>query len=446
MGRANVYLPDELERRVKQAQLPISEICQRALLAALQAAEAESGYPDEISTQYERGLAAGTNWARTASVAARLGLLRDQRFDEIPVDALPEDQFSLSREQSLAWEAGFSTAARAAVADSQPVGRPAPPEAPPPAEAAGAGGGADQSAATGDPDASGPAGEPGGPPLGDDAGCHIGHTLDGDQVSFDPHAAVRAGKSPLFAVLGEPDLRTRLTLSVAQDAAARGTAVVVLDLSGQLSSRAAGHGRNIRLVATQTSLPQLDDLVRGAVGLGGLMGTLSTLASSSGLLNAFGRPSDELAEPGYISIVDLSGDAALVTALSAAQGLARLLGNADFPRLVLIDLPPTMSVPAALGTRLGRLVRAAREQNAAVGLCAASAESVSAVAGTGALLSTVFAFATSSPAEADRLRDLLGSGAPVLLNPPGATVSASDEAWVVMRDLAGRVGQLRLEV
>ena len=39
MGRANVYLPDELERRVKAAQIPISEVCQRALLAAVEAAE-----------------------------------------------------------------------------------------------------------------------------------------------------------------------------------------------------------------------------------------------------------------------------------------------------------------------------------------------------------------------------------------------------------------------
>ncbi len=28
MGRANVYLPDDLERRVKAARIPISEVCQ----------------------------------------------------------------------------------------------------------------------------------------------------------------------------------------------------------------------------------------------------------------------------------------------------------------------------------------------------------------------------------------------------------------------------------
>jgi hypothetical protein len=126
--------------------------------------------------------------------------------------------------------------------------------------------------------------------------------------------------------------------------------------------------------------------------------------------------------------------------------LSRLLGGAEFARLVLLDLPATLSLPAGLGSRLGRLVRAAREQNAAVGLCAPSADTVAALAGSGALLSSVFAFATSSPVEADRLRDLLGPGAPVLLNPPGATVSLSDETWVVMRDLEGRVGQDRIEV
>jgi hypothetical protein len=247
-------------------------------------------------------------------------------------------------------------------------------------------------------------------------------------------------------VLGEADLRARLTLGIAQDAAARGTAVVLFDLSGQLSPRAKDLGRNVRLIRTQTSMPQLDDLVRGAISIGGLMGTLSSLASSSGLLTALGRPSEELVEPGYVTVVDLSGDAALMTALTVAQGLSRLLGPADFRRLVLIDLPATLSLPGGLGSRLGQLVRAARKQNAAVGLSAESADSVAALAGSGALLSSAFAFATSSPVEADRLRDLLGPGAPVLLNPPGATASPSDETWVVMRDLEGRLGQVRLEV
>ena len=70
MGRANVYLPDDLERRVKAAQIPISEVCQRALLSAVQAAEAGAGRLDEaLRQQFQRGSAAGQTWARTAPTA-----------------------------------------------------------------------------------------------------------------------------------------------------------------------------------------------------------------------------------------------------------------------------------------------------------------------------------------------------------------------------------------
>jgi hypothetical protein len=441
MGRANVYLPDDLERRVKAAEIPISEVCQRALLAAVEVAEGGgSDFGDRVSGQFERGMAAGRRWAAGATAVERLTLLRDQRFAEIPVGSLPDDLFALSREESLSWEAGFNTGARDAVAANPPTARP--PRIAAQSTDAPAADPADDAA--GDSTAGPSTGQR--PPLGDSADSKIGVTLDGDPVSFDPHAAVRAGKSPMFAVLGEADLRARLTLGIAQDAAARGTAVVLLDLSGQLSPRAKGLGRSVRLIHPQTSMPQLDDLLRGAINIGGLMGTLSSLASGSGLLNLLGRPADDLVEPGYVTVVDLSGDGALTTALTVAQGLSRLLGAAEFPRLVLLDLPATLSLPGGLESRLGRLVRAARDQNAAVGLCAPSADTVAALGGSGALLSSVFAFATSSPAEADRLRDLLGPGAPVLLNPPGATVSPSDQTWVVMRDLEGRVGQVRIEV
>ena len=67
------------------------------------------------------------------------------------------------------------------------------------------------------------------------------------------------------------------------------------------------------------------------------------------------------------------------------------------------------------------------------------------VGGSGALLSTVFGFATTSPVEADRLRDLLGAHAPVLLNPPGLVPRPGDETWCVMRDLEGRLGQVRID-
>ena len=104
-----------------------------------------------------------------------------------------------------------------------------------------------------------------------------------------------------------------------------------------------------------------------------------------------------------------------------------------------------MTVPAPFASRLGRIVRTARQQNAAVGLSAENADTVGQLTGGGALLSTAVAFATSSPAEADRLRNLLGVDAPILLNPPGSSVRPSDETWAVMRDLHGRLGQVRME-
>src|SRR3954470_21646657 len=103
MGRANVYLPDDLERRVKAAQIPISEVCQRALLAAVEAAETGGGRLEgAMGQQFRRGRAAGEAWARTAAAEPLLTLLRERRFDEIPSDALPDDLYSLTSEQSLA--------------------------------------------------------------------------------------------------------------------------------------------------------------------------------------------------------------------------------------------------------------------------------------------------------------------------------------------------------
>ena len=410
MGRANVYLPDDLERRVKAAGIAISEVCQRALLTAVEAAEQGTGVFDAgVTAQFGRGRTAGADWVVAAAPADVLRLLRDQHFDEIPAAALPADLYSLTEEQSLAWEAGFADGARTAV----PV--PIAVEQPSTAVVL--------------------AKRPG---LGDDSGCQIGVTLDGEPVSFDPHAAVRAKKSPIYAVLGDADLRARLTLTLAQDAAARGTAVVVVDLSGELSPRATGLGRNVRVIRGQ-AMPQLDDLMRGAMGLGGLM------QSGAGLLKMFGKPADTLIEPGYVSVLNLAGDGALATMLSAAQGLSGLLTRTSFPRLILIDLPSKLSLPEPVADRLGKLIRTAREQNAAVGLSAGSAETVQRLIGSGALLSTIFAFATSNPVEADLLRGLLGNSAPVLLNAPGSTVSPSDEAWAVMRDLDGRIGQVRIE-
>ena len=128
--------------------------------------------------------------------------------------------------------------------------------------------------------------------LGDDSGCQIGMTLDGHRVCFDPHAALRDGKSPLFAVLGHADERARLVLSVAQDAAARGSGVVLVDLSGQLVSRAAGLGKNVRIVRRPQAVPRLEDLVQGAVGLGGLWDTVAGLSRGAGLAQLFVNPGE----------------------------------------------------------------------------------------------------------------------------------------------------------
>jgi hypothetical protein len=425
MGRANVYLPDDLERRIKAAAVPISEVCQRALLAAVEAAEATTGpFAAAVTAQFRRGLAAGAGWAHSASASQLFALLRDQRFAEIPAEAMPHDLYALAGDESLGWEAGFAQGARVAASmlagriESSPVAeQPAEPVSEPASEST---------------------------RLGDDSGCQIGLTLDDEPVSFDPHAALREGKSPLHAILGEADPRARFVFSIAQDAAARGTAVVVLDLSGQLSARATGLGKNVRLLRNQATMPQLDDLVKGAVGLGGLWQTVTNLSAGAGLLGMFNQPADKLAEPGYVTVLNLSGSNALATALSAAQGLGGLIGSSDFPLLLQVDLPSGVSIPGAVTGRLGQIIRTARERQVAIGLSAGSADSVAAVAGNGAPLSTVFALPTSSPAEADRLRSLMGVDAPILLNAPGFSPSATDETWAAMRDLQGRLGQVRI--
>ena len=452
MGRANVYLPDDLERRVKAAQIPISEVCQRALLAAVEAAEG-AGHPfdQEVTAQYQRGWQAGLGWPQQASQEALLTLLRDQRLAEIPTELLPADQYSLTQEQALAWEAGFMEAARSTVRIPQPTaGEPTEPPAAPSAESAPEGSKGSETASEPAEDAAGPATvsttkRSAADELGDDSGCQIGVTLDGHGVSFDPHAPLRAGKSPVFAVLGQSDERARLVLSVAQDAAARGTGVVLVDLSGQLTSRAAGLGKNVRVVRrSQAAIPRIEDLVQGAVGLGGLWDTEAGLSRGSGLAEMLTGTGDERIEPGYVTVIGLAGDS-LASALPAMQILGQLASKADFPRLLHVDLPAGITVPAPFASRLGRIVRTARQQNAAVGLSAENADTVGQLAGGGSLLSTALAFATSSPAEADRLRNLMGVDAPILVNPPGASVRHSDETWVVMRDLHGRLGQVRIE-
>jgi hypothetical protein len=149
-----------------------------------------------------------------------------------------------------------------------------------------------------------------------------------------------------------------------------------------------------------------------------------------------------------VTVLTVSGDGALggvLGAMNALRALAELTTKAAHSRLLLVDLPTGVAVPSQLAAALGRFVRTARQNDVALGLSADSADAVADVGGAGALLSTVFAFPTSSPVEADRLRDLLGAHAPILLNSPGFVPRAEDEVWCTMRDLAGRLGQVRLD-
>jgi hypothetical protein len=473
MGRANIYLPDDLERRVRAAKLAVSEICQQALLSAVEAADADA-FPlgPEVGNCFSAGWSSGGTWAATAAPADLLRLLRDSQLAEIPRDLLPESWFSWNDDQTLAWEAGFVDAARQAVRGSLTAGlsRPTIPSRPSPAGSPTA---EPWSEPTSEPDsapsvdlekaplATDEAGTSGGGPsggggarLGDSSRSYVGVDRDGNRVAFDPHAALAAGKSPLFAVLGPADVRARLTLSIGQDAAARGAAVVVVDLSGALASRATGLGRNVRLVRPSTpGLPGLEDLMRGGGNLRGVWETVAGLAAGGGLFGGAGfggggGGAEDVVKPGYVTVLSPSTDGALSGLLSAASALRTLAGLTavtDHPRLLLVDLPSGVTVPAAAAALLTRQIRTAREHDVAFGLSAESAETVTGVGGSGALLSTVFGFATTSPVEADRLRDLLGAHAPVLLSPPGSSSRPSDESWAVMRDLEGRLGQVRID-
>jgi hypothetical protein len=179
-------------------------------------------------------------------------------------------------------------------------------------------------------------------------------------------------------------------MTLAQDAAARGTAVVLLDASGQLTARAGGLGRNVRVVRpSRPTMPSFEDLSRGALGLGGLVEMLSGVAGGGGLGDLFRPSGAQLPPPGHVTVLDLAGDGGLSTALGLAQAvqlLSQLNAPADHPRLVHLDLPSTITVPPALAARLSRLFRAARKRNAALGLSADSASLISDLSGTGSLL------------------------------------------------------------
>ncbi|MDQ1632933.1 MAG: hypothetical protein QOC80_2905, partial [Frankiaceae bacterium] len=127
MGRANIYLPDDLERRVRAAKIPLSEICQTALLSAVEAAEGSTApLGTAVGDSFATGAAAGAEWAGTAATTTLLRLVRDARLEDIPRNALPASWFSWSEEQTLAWEAGFVDAARTAVRASLTADLPTP--------------------------------------------------------------------------------------------------------------------------------------------------------------------------------------------------------------------------------------------------------------------------------------------------------------------------------
>jgi hypothetical protein len=452
MGRANVYLPDDLERRVKAARIPVSEVCQQALLRAVEAAESgRPGLGDAVAEAYRQGAQAGEQWARASSPVTLLTLLRDQRLDQIPTDHLPESWYSLSDDLTTAWEAGFVETARGvarAAVDVPPASDPAPEQMPDAVT--------DDVAAGGPDDRPDPTGqEPRtaeSPSLGDDSTSYIGLDHSGRRVAFDPHAAVAQDKSPLFAVLGPADQRAQLALTVGQDAASRGVAVVMLDVSGQLTPRARGLGKTVRLPSgPQHAMPSLDTLLGGSEGgvrgLWDLLGGLS--AAGGGLFPTAGESSRGLVTPGYVTVLSVAGEGPLggvLGAMNALRALSELASKAAHPRLLLVDLPTGVAVPGQLAAALGRFMRGARQHDVALGLSAESTEAVADVGGTGALLSTVFAFPTSSPAEARRLRTLLGADAPILVHPPGLVPRPEDEVWCTMRDLSGRLGQVRLDV
>ncbi|HEY6797675.1 MAG TPA: hypothetical protein VI248_23620 [Kineosporiaceae bacterium] len=444
MGRANVYLPDDLERRVKAARIPVSEVCQQALLAAVEAAEAQGpGLDPAARDLYARGAEAGRRWARAATSVTLLALVRDQRLERIPPDQLPESWYSLNEGLTTAWEAGFLEAART-VARAAVNGFTSSPGSATPGEQS-----AEQTGDQADLTAEArPAVQA--PDLGDGSTSYIGVDHAGRRIAFDPHAAVSDDKSPLFAVLGPADQRARLALSIGQDAACRGAAVVILDLSGQLSPRARGLGKIVRLpTAGPPPMPSLDALLGSEGGLRGLWEVFTELSTVGGsLFPAAAGSSRDLVTPGYVTVLTVSGDGPLggaLGAMNALRALAELTTRAAHPRLLLVDLPTGVTVPSQLAAALGRFVRTARQNGVALGLSAGSADAVADVGGAGALLSTVFAFPTSSPVEADRLRDLLGANAPILLNPPGFVPRAEDEVWCTMRDLAGRLGRVRLD-
>lgn len=109
MARRNIYIPEPLDEEVKRLKLPISELCQDALLVAVRHRRAEAMSDGDLAAtasrlladreaseraQYQDGFAVGRDWAQ-----------RDARWNELarfePHRGRPRDLVLLDPDHSL---------------------------------------------------------------------------------------------------------------------------------------------------------------------------------------------------------------------------------------------------------------------------------------------------------------------------------------------------------
>src|SRR5438045_4097889 len=90
--KVNVYLPDELSKRVKERDIPVSAVCQQALEERIRVADAVSKAradlapvverlarerAEEANAAYRNGFEAGVEWARSRASWWELGSLAE---------------------------------------------------------------------------------------------------------------------------------------------------------------------------------------------------------------------------------------------------------------------------------------------------------------------------------------------------------------------------------
>jgi hypothetical protein len=89
MGKVNVYLPDWLEQQVRQAQVSVSPVCQRALEEEVKRVNAQRAITSELEkaaerlrgtrtqsdVDFEEGRELGTRWAKEAATVAELEVM-----------------------------------------------------------------------------------------------------------------------------------------------------------------------------------------------------------------------------------------------------------------------------------------------------------------------------------------------------------------------------------